>query len=366
MHGFAQLSALRPQQGIISISFSALVNALLSGFATWVEGGTASLIVAFGHAINATTRTPLDAGFMAEFNVIWRIAAIFAAPFLFVATIQAVLRQDIGLLVRAVFLRLPFALIFGGVAVELVAEALSITDSLSSALLSVAGRPVHSDITALVGAFTPGAAGAPLSGFVGVLLAFAAAAVAFLLWVELALRSAAVAVATLFVPLALVGLVWSATSHWARRIGETLAALICSKLVIAGVLSLAALSLRTTSSISDVVEGIALLLLAALAPFSLLRLIPIIESGAAGHLEGLSRRGLHAGRDAAAFAVGALGGEDLVPAAPQTQGVDFLPGLDLGGPEYDATVAKYRKLLEERALSRVDASRSGDDENTDG
>jgi len=222
---------------------------------------------------------------------------------------------------------------------------------LSSALFSVAGRPAHSDISALVSAFTPGTTGLELSGFVGVLLAFAAAAVAFLLWIELALRSAAVAVASLFIPLALVGLVWSATSHWARRVGETLAALICSKLVIAGVLSLAALSLRTDSSVSGVIEGIALLLLAALAPFSLLRLIPIVESGAAGHLEGLSRRGARAGREAAAFAVGAFGAEEVgAAAASQAGGIEFLPGLDLGGPEYDAAVAKYRRMLDNRAV----------------
>ena len=232
-----ELFSMRPQESIFSFSFGGLVNALLSGFTSWVESGTAALIVAFGHAIDATTKTPLGAGFMSEFDVVWRIAAIFAAPFLFFAVIQAVVRQDLGLLVKAVFLRLPFALIFGGIAVELVAEALSVTDSLSSALLSVAGRPAHTDISALVGAFTPGPTGLALTGFVGALLALLAAVVAFLLWVELVLRSAAVAVATLFIPLALVGLVWSATSHWARRVGETIAALICSKLVIAGVLA---------------------------------------------------------------------------------------------------------------------------------
>lgn len=347
----ALLLGARPHQSIISIGFSGLVNALFSGFTNWIEAGTVALIAAFGHAIDATTRAPIGAGFMTEFGVIWRIAAIFAAPFLFIAVIQAVVRQDIGLLARAVLLRLPFALIFGGIAVELVAEALSITDSLSSAVLSVAGNPARSDVGALVSAFSPGPTGLTLTGFVGALLAVVAAVVAFLLWIELALRSAAIAVATLFIPLALVGLVWSATSHWARRVGETIAALVCSKLVIAGVLALAALSLRTDSGVSGVVEGIALLVLAALAPFSLLRLIPIIESGASGHFEGLARRGLRAGRDAAALAVGAFGAEEIATTPRSTGGVDFLPGLDLRGPEYDEAVGRYRELLDERATS---------------
>ena len=64
-----------------------------------------------------------------------------------------------------------------------------------------------------------------------------AAVVAFVLWLELAVRSAAIGAAALFLPLALVGLAWPATSHWARRLGETLAALVLSKLVIAAVLA---------------------------------------------------------------------------------------------------------------------------------
>lgn len=344
--------AAHPSEGLLSFSLGALVNALLSGFTSWIEDGASALIVAFGHAVNATTKTPLGANFMTEFDVVWRIGAIFAAPFLVLAAIQAIVRQDLALLARAVFLRLPFALIFGGIAVEIVAQALAATDALSSAILSVAGRPAHTEIAALAGAFVPGPTGLGLSGFIGVFVALLAAFVAFMLWVELVLRSAAVAVATLFIPLALVGLVWSATSHWARRVGETLAALICSKLVIAGVLALAALSLGVGSGLSGAIEGIALLLLAALAPFSLLRLIPIVESGAAAHLEGLSRRGLRAGRDGSALALSGLDGDEMVVEPPRGADVPFAKGLDLGGPEFEAAVARHSAFLDEHAADR--------------
>ena len=285
--------------GIISFSVDHLVSGLLNGITNWIEGGTAALLAAFGQALNSTTRSPLGNGFGTEFAVVWRIGVLLALPFLLLATIHAVVRQDLSLITRAVFVRLPFAVLFGVVAVDLVTQALNLTDSLSSALLAAAGHPARLEIDQLIGAFGPGLSGGVLSGFAGVLLALLAAAVAFVLWVELIIRSAAVAVATLFIPIALAGLVWSATAHWARRVGETLAALICSKLVIAGVLALAALSFGGASGVSGVVQGIALLLLAALSPFSLLKLIPIFESGAASHLEGLSRRGIHAGMSAA-------------------------------------------------------------------
>ena len=87
------------------------------------------------------------------------------------------------------------------------------------------------------------------------LVAGTMAIVAFVLWVELAVRSAAVAAATLFLPLALAGLAWPATTHWARRLGETLAALVLMKLVIAGVLSLAATAIGSHSGIPGSSKG---------------------------------------------------------------------------------------------------------------
>jgi hypothetical protein len=334
--------------GILSFSVDHLVSGLLNGITSWIEGGTAALLAAFGQALNSTTRSPLGNGFGTEFAVVWRIGVLLALPFLLLATIHAVVRQDLSLITRAVFVRLPFAVLFGVVAVDLVTQALNLTDSLSSALLAAAGHPARLEIDQLIGAFGPGSSGGVLSGFAGVLLALLAAAVAFVLWVELIIRSAAVAVATLFIPIALAGLVWSATAHWARRVGETLAALICSKLVIAGVLALAALSFGGASGVSGVVQGIALLLLAALSPFSLLKLIPIFESGAASHLEGLSRRGIHAGVSAATLIAGApeLGAAGVASAGGE--GVEFAEGAHLGGAEYLAAVSHFREEIARR------------------
>ena len=44
---------------------------------------------------------------------------------------------------------------------------------------------------------------------------------------------------------------------------------------------------------ASVLGGAALLLLAAFAPWSLFRLLPFLEAGAVGHLEGLSQRARH-------------------------------------------------------------------------
>jgi hypothetical protein len=112
------------------------------------------------------------------------------------------------------------------------------------------------------------------------------------------IRSAAVYVAVLFLPLAIATLVWPAVSHWCRRLVETLAALIVSKFVIVAVLSLAAGALASGTAgsgghgagFSSVLAGGALLLMATFVPFTILRMIPAVEAGAVGHLEGLRSR----------------------------------------------------------------------------
>ncbi len=111
-------------------------------------------------------------------------------------------------------------------------------------------------------------------------------------------------------PLALASLAWPAIAHWCRRLVDTLAALVLGKFVIVSVLSLAAGALAGGSAaggggaaagggggggggFAAVLGGAALLLLAAFAPWALFRLIPFMEAGAVGHLEGLGRRAGH-------------------------------------------------------------------------
>lgn len=351
---------MRPASGLFGFGLSSLVNALFGGLSRWVEVGTSTLIVAFGHALTATTRVPLGSGFLAEFDVIGRIGALLAGPFLLLAIVHAIVRQDLGILVRAVFARLPLALVFGGIAVTLVAQALAITDSLSVTLLHLAGGSAQAEIGFLAGAFAGGAGGVPYAGFLGLLLALMAAVVAFVLWVELVIRSAAVAVATLFIPIALAGLVWSATSHWARRVGETLAALIMSKLVIAGVLALAAISLTPGSGLSGTVQAIALLLLACLAPFSLLRLVPIVEAGAIAHFEGMSRRAQRTANDAVAATVGLFSTPEESVTTIDRDAIPMARGINISDPGFDADAAVIR---EQHDVQRAPASRAAGVEN---
>lgn len=285
---------------------------------TWVAAGAASLLKALGGVLTSSTTPDLSAGFSAEFSVMSLIGAMVALPLLLVAAIRAIIHQDVVELARAALLRLPAAVLLTAAAVELVRLALQASDEMSSALLSAAGHPVERLIGTLVAglasaAVATGPPGIAIGGFGALLLALVAAVVAFVLWLELVVRSAAVAVATLFLPLALAGIVWPATAHWARRLAETLTALVLAKVVVAGTLALAGVTLTSGAGVASLVEGIALLLLATAAPFVVLRLVPMVEGGAVGHLDGLGRRSVHSAIGGATAAAG-LGSDGLATA----------------------------------------------------
>ncbi len=128
--------------------------------------------------------------------------------------------------------------------------------------------------------------GIPLFGvFLGAIIL---AIGAFVLWLEMIIRDAAIYICVFFLPLTFVAMIWPATSRWARRLVELLVAIILSKFVIVSILSLASAAITNTSvpsgdsaTFEQMIAGAALLVLAAWSPFALLRLIPMMEVAAA-------------------------------------------------------------------------------------
>jgi len=309
--------------GLVDSLSRALLGGFFHGLLAWVAAGAASLVGVFGKALSLSTEPVLSGkAFRSEFAVMAVLSAGVALPLLAVGAIQAIVRQEPGTLLRSALVRLPLALLFTGVSVQLVALGLAATDQASALVLGAAGDPTRRLLSGLTSELGR-AGGLGLAAFGAFLVVLAAAVVAFVLWLELAVRSAAIAAASLFLPLALAGFAWPATSHWARRLAETLAALVLSKLVIAAVLALAAGLLGTSSGIAGVVEGVALLAVAAFAPVALLKLVPAIEAGATAHLEGLGRR--------PARAVQRLGTEFAGIEAGGVQGFDALAAAAAGG-----------------------------------
>ncbi|MGD0311718.1 MAG: hypothetical protein ABSC90_04575 [Acidimicrobiales bacterium] len=284
------------------------VDSVLNDLGSWVADGASWLLAQVGTVLGATTGVDLGASwFSVHYQTMAELAGVVIVPLLLLGIVQSVYRQDASRLVRSVLVNVPLAVLLTAVAVQLVQLGLSVTDSMSAAVAQSAGLDTgHFMASVTLGLTGATAAGQPPApAFVLFLGALAVVVGAVLVWVELLIRSSAVYVAVLFLPLALASLAWPAISHWCRRLVDTLVALILGKFVIVSVLSLAvgALAGGTGSTpggaaptdgsgggFGAVLGGAALLLLAGLAPWALFRLLPFVEAGAVGHLEALSHR----------------------------------------------------------------------------
>jgi hypothetical protein len=318
--GCPGLDALNPVCQVASLGgtvASAGIDAVLSGLSQWVANGAEWLLGQIGNVLVSTTTIDVGADwFRTHYGEMTALAGVVVLPLLVVSTLQAVYRQSASQLLRSFFVQLPLALLLGVVGIQIVLLSLSATDAMCSAVAGGSG----SDVKALLDGVTQGlvsAVGDPtMATFVLLMVGLLVAAAAFVLWLELLVRAAAVYVAVLFLPLALVTLVWPSVSHMCRRLVETLAALILSKFVIVATLSLAAGAVASGtagtgdagSGFASVLAGGALLVLSTFVPFSILRLIPMVEAGAVGHLDGARQRAVagltRVPRTAASFALG--------------------------------------------------------------
>ncbi|MDA8400827.1 MAG: hypothetical protein M0008_12465 [Actinomycetota bacterium] len=319
-------------------------NEVLAALAHWVASGTVWLLGQVGMVLSTTTKPDLASGwFGGHYEVMAMIAATLALPLAVLSIIQAVLRQQIGTLLRSMLVNLPAAMLLTAVAVKLVQLSMALVDVMSSTVVKAAGVSTTHFLagiaTSLEGsALTSGHPGVP--AFVIFLGALFVGIGAFVLWIELVVRTAAIYVAVLFLPITLASMVWPAIARWARRLVDILIALVLTKFVVVAVLSLAAGELagaKNGGSFTGVIGGGALLLLAVFSPAVLFRIIPMVEDGAVVHLEGIANRASRAipsaVKDAGEMAVRAL-----------TAGGDAVGGL--GGAEAGPSVAEDADIAE--------------------
>jgi hypothetical protein len=298
-------------------------DAVLGTLAGWVGDGAAWLVGQVAGAIDATTDVDLGARWFAEhYDFMFQVGALLLLPLLLLTVLQAILRQDLGLLARSPLLYLPAAMLLTGLAVGVTQTALAVTDALSHDL--AAG--IADDAGSLAGGIAKlgvGGGGVPaFAAFVmGLLMALAAAFV----WFELVLRAAAVYVAVMFLPLFLAAMVWPATSAWIRRLVQLLVAIVLSKLVIVASLSLGLAAFTSADSPSAVFAGAGMFLLAAFSPFVLFSLIPLVAEAAPRQRESRQAFGAVTGtalawnvaRTRLAFGSGGFGG----PGRPGPRGL---------------------------------------------
>jgi hypothetical protein len=262
----------------------------LAAIGAWVLAGARATLHDTATVIDTTTRPQLETTWFSA--TYWRMAGIstlLTLPFLFAAAIQALIRSDLALLVRAALGYLPLSLLAVAIAAPLTMLLLAASDQISG-IVSAAAGGAGTRFLAQLGLITGTLSLLSRSPFVAFFIGLLTVSAAVFLWVEMLMREAAVYIVVLMLPLAFAAFVWPARRVWAIRVVEVLIALILSKFAIVAVLALggAALGQRGAGGTTGMLAGLVLVTLAALAPWALLRLLPMTElaSAAAGHFRG--------------------------------------------------------------------------------
>lgn len=271
-------------------------NAVLGAMVDFVVDGAGWLLGQLVGFIESSTSPDVTAGwFRAAYGDMALIGLSALLPFLLLALMQALLRQDMGMMLRSTFGFVPLAAIGTAGAVVVVDLLVDLTDQLSAWIARGMGDDLSAFASGVISALarSAGPDGGAVAGLAALIGGAVIAFAAFVIWLELLLRQAAIYVAVLFLPLGFMAMVWPATSHWMRRLAQGLLAIILSKFVIVAVMALAASAVDADvaeDGFGVVMSGGALLGLAALAPYVLLRLVPVFDAGLSSQLEGTLRR----------------------------------------------------------------------------
>ncbi|MGH3042675.1 MAG: hypothetical protein ACRDNG_13235, partial [Gaiellaceae bacterium] len=265
---------------------------MMRGVTVWVTNAAVWVTGKVGELIDATASPNVHAGwFVNQYGSMLAVAAVLALPLLLLAVIQALLRQDVWILLRSAFGYLPMAFVLAGAAIVGTDLLITITDDLSAMVTNGLGDRSDNLLESVGDAYGQAieddSAGVPLFGvFLGAIIL---AIGAFVLWLEMVIRDAAIYIGLFFVPLSFIGMIWPATGRYARRLVEFLIAVILAKFVIVAIIGLASAAITNAGADGEgsqvferMIAGSALLVLAAWSPFALLRLIPLMEIAAAG------------------------------------------------------------------------------------
>jgi hypothetical protein len=313
-------------------------DAVLGQLTSWVGDGASWLLLQVADAIDSTTSVNLSAPwFQSHYAFMFQAGAILLLPLLLLTVLQALIRQDAGLLVRVGLLHLPAAMLLTGLAVTVTQTALAVTDALSAELTAGVAKDTQTLATTLT---QTSAIGGPVPLFASFLIALVMALAAIFVWFELILRAGVVYVAVMFLPLFLATMIWPVLSGWVRRLTQLIAAAILSKLVIVATLSLGLSAFTSGDGPSALLAGAGMFLLAAFSPFVLFALIPLATEVAQPQREG--RHALAAATGASLAwnvartrmtfgAVGAAGG--AMGLAGGAMGAAGAGGTGPGGPQ---------------------------------
>ncbi|MGI8558970.1 MAG: hypothetical protein ACR2ND_11810 [Solirubrobacteraceae bacterium] len=293
--------------------------------AHWIIGAAQKLTAEIVSMLTRSTSPELNAAwFQRSFTPMAALGAALALLVTLIALTSAAARRDPAALAGTLtgILR---AGVGAGLLIALTTLALQISDGISADVI----RTSHQTFWSQVGhAWRASGFGGFGSSALAMLMASIQVIAGVIVWLELAVRNAAIYLAVLFFPVALAASIWPNLAGWTSRLGGLLFLFVMLKpvtlivLAFAGNAALAGLSLNGSlaSSAGTIIAAIIIFALAAMAPWALMLIVgadaesAAIGAGvraAAGHArsDGTATFGRVGGkvRGGAARAGGALG-----------------------------------------------------------
>jgi hypothetical protein len=276
-------------------------NKVAEGITSWVLGAVAFFVDGIVNFLLTAARPNVEAAWFSgtdsPYATVRNIAGVLLLGFVFLGLIQGLLAGDAAAMMRRVAADLPAAVLGMIGTTVVVGKLLELTDALSAAVLAHSGDQ-SVDFLSSFGVAAQGATG----GFAAVLLGSVAVVAGLLLWIELMVRSVLVYIIVALSPLSFAAMVWPSARGVLRRTIELLLSVILSKLVICIAISVGVAALAgagtadgkatgigtgVAASMGTLFVGAAVLVIAAFAPFLVLKLIPWTEGALVAH--GMSR-----------------------------------------------------------------------------
>ena len=183
--GCTGLDALNPVCQIGSLGGSLATSgfeSVLNGISQWVASGAEYLLRQIGAVLVSTTTIDVGATwFRTHYGQMTALAGVVILPMLLVSTLQAVMRQNPGQLVRTYLVQLPLALLLGVVSIQVVILSLAATDSMSDAVAGGSGADVTSLLSTVTKGLVLAASDPTIASFVLLLISSLTAVAAFVL-----------------------------------------------------------------------------------------------------------------------------------------------------------------------------------------
>jgi hypothetical protein len=280
--------------------------------ARWMIAAAQKITGAIVSTITSSTSPQLTAvWFQQSFAPMAALGAALALLVTLTALTSAAARRDPAAL-AGTLAGIVRAGVGTGLLIALTTLALQITDGISADVIRTSHQTFWSQVGTAWGSSGFGGFG---SSALAMLMAILQVIAGVIVWLELAVRNAAIYLTVLFFPVALAASIWPALSGWTSRLARLLFLFVILKPVVlivlafAGNAALAGLSLNGSlpSSAGTVIAAITIFALAAMAPWALMLIVAAdAESATVG--AGVRAAAGHAVSDGAAT-LGRVGGK---------------------------------------------------------